>query len=68
MFNVIPKAEMCSLPKEYKKLRRETDTTSTPLTHSAHPLWSSQMLASVTPKRFHASLQCHPEGRDVLHA
>ena len=56
---------MCSLLDEYPQLRRKSDANSTPPTRSARPLWSSQMLASVAPERFHAHLQCHPEGRDV---
>jgi hypothetical protein len=68
VFNDIPRAGVCSLPKDYQQLRRESDTKSTPPTHSARPLWSSQMLTSVAPERLHAHLQCHPEGRDVLPA
>jgi hypothetical protein len=38
IFNVIPRAEMCSLPKDYPQLRRKSDPKSTPPTHSARPL------------------------------
>jgi hypothetical protein len=61
----IPRDEMCPLLKQNPQLRRESDAKSTPPTHSVHPLLSSQMQANVAPKRFHAQLQCHPEGRDV---
>ena len=54
---------MRSLPKEFPQLRSESEAKSTQPTQSAHPLWSSKMLASVTPERFRAHLQCHPEGR-----
>ena len=66
IFSVIAPAEMCSLTKEYLQLRRELFPKSTPPTHSAHPLWNIQMLASVTPERLHAHHPCHPEGSDVL--
>ena len=59
-------AEMCSLLEEYPQLRRESDAKSPPPTRSAHPLWSSQLLASVAPERFHSHLQFHPAGRDML--
>ena len=59
-------SEMCSLPKEYPKLRRESELKSTPPTHSAHQLWSTQVLARVAPHRLHAHLQCHCGSREVL--